>query len=302
MSSPADGPDDSKQSRDGLVLIDKESGWTSHDVVARMRRIAGTRRVGHAGTLDPMATGLLLLGINRATRLLGYLSNKSKTYEATIRLGASTITDDAEGAVIAQCNAAELAAVTDADITKAIASFQGEIKQRPSSVSAIKIGGVRSYAKVRAGEEVVLPEREVTIYQYDATLLTRTSSYIDLRATIECSSGTYIRALARDLGVALGVGGHLTSLRRTSIDSFTLETAKKIGDLEEDFTFMPLVEVARRAFPVRTISDQERAILSHGGKLTPSETDDVTAAIFEDSLIALVQNRLEEAKPLAVFV
>lgn len=297
MSLPTDGLD----SRDGLVIIDKESGWTSHDVVARMRRIAGTRRVGHAGTLDPMATGLLLLGIGRATRLLGYLSNKSKTYEATIRLGAATITDDAEGEVIAQCTPVELAAVTDIEIYRNIATFRGEIQQRPSSVSAIKIDGVRSYTRVRAGDEVVLPERAVTIYRCDAKILARTSTYIDLMATIECSSGTYIRALARDLGIALGVGGHLTSLRRTVIDSFTLESARKIDQLEEDFTFMPMVEVARLIFPVRMITDQERQVLSHGGKLTSSEADEVVAAIFEESLVALVQNRSDGAKPLAVF-
>jgi len=297
VSLPTDGPG----SRDGLVIVDKESGWTSHDVVARMRRIAGTRRVGHAGTLDPMATGLLLLGIGRATRLLGYLSNKSKTYEATIRLGAATITDDAEGEVIAQCTPAELAAVTDIEIYRSIAAFRGEIQQRPSSVSAIKIDGVRSYTRVRAGDEVVLPERAVTIYRCDAKILTRTSTYIDLMATIECSSGTYIRALARDLGIALGVGGHLTSLRRTVIDSFTLESARKIDQFEEDFTFMPMVEVARLIFPVRMITGQERQVLSHGGKLAPSEIDEVVAAIFEESLIALVQNRSDGAKPLAVF-
>ena len=287
---------------DGLVIVDKEAGWTSHDVVARMRRIAGTRRVGHAGTLDPMATGVLLLGVNRATRLLGYLSDKSKTYEATIRLGSNTITDDSEGEVIAQCAAAELAAVTDEEIVNQIPNFRGVIQQRPSSVSAIKIDGKRSYARVRAGEDVVLPEREVTVYRYEMTPLARTSSYIDLNVTIECSSGTYIRALARDLGAALGVGGHLTSLRRTAIDSFTLDSAKKISDYEKDFTLMPMVEVARRVFPIRIISDQEREVLSHGGRLTSNETDAVTAAIFDDSLIALIENRLDGAKPVAVFV
>jgi len=267
-----------------------------------MRRIAGTRRVGHAGTLDPMATGLLLLGVNRATRLLGYLSDKSKTYEATIRLGSTTITDDAEGEILAQCTALELAQVSDEQIIDQIANFRGDIHQRPSSVSAIKIDGKRSYARVRAGEVVELPEREVTIYRYEITSIARTDSYLDIKATVECSSGTYIRALARDLGSALGVGGHLTSLRRTSIDSFTLDLAKKIGDYETDFTLMPMVEVARRVFPVRTITEKERDVLSHGGKLSPNETDAVTAAIFDDSLIALIENRLTEAKPVAVFV
>jgi tRNA pseudouridine55 synthase len=295
-------PGDDGGSRDGLVIVDKESGWTSHDVVARMRRIAGTRRVGHAGTLDPMATGVLILGINRATRLLGYLASRSKIYEATIRLGASTITDDAEGQVIAQATPADLAAVTESEITKQIALFRGEIRQRPSSVSAIKIDGVRSYTKVRAGEEVVLPAREVNIFRYEAVLRERSEFYIDIDAIVECSSGTYIRALARDLGAHLGVGGHLTALRRTSVDSFTVSAARKIDEYEKDFAFMPLVDAARMAFQTRSLTDQERHILSHGGSLTPNESDVVTAAIFEESLIALVQNRSNEAKPLAVFV
>ena len=295
-------PGDHETARDGLVIVDKERGWTSHDVVARMRRIAGTRRVGHAGTLDPMATGVLILGINRATRLLGYLSSRSKTYEATIRLGTSTITDDAEGEVIAQCPPADLAAVTEAEITKQIRLFRGEIRQRPSSVSAIKIDGVRSYTKVRAGEEVMLPEREVNIFRYEALLRERSEFYIDIDAIVECSSGTYIRALARDLGANLGVGGHLTALRRTSIDSFTLDSAHKIDEYEKDFAFIPLVEAARLAFNTRSLDDQERHVLSHGGALTPNESDVVTAAIFEETLIALVQNKSHEAKPLAVFV
>ena len=293
---------DDEGSRDGLVIVDKERGWTSHDVVARMRRIAGTRRVGHAGTLDPMATGVLILGINRATRLLGYLASRSKTYEATIRLGASTITDDAEGEVLAQCDPADLAMVTEAEISKQIELFRGEIRQRPSSVSAIKIDGVRSYTKVRAGEEVVLPEREVTIFRYEAVVRDRTESFIDIDAIVECSSGTYIRALARDLGANLGVGGHLTALRRTAIDSFTLDSARKIDEYEKDFAFIPLVEAARMAFKTRSLTDQERHLLSHGGALTPNESEVVTAAIFEETLIALVQNRSDEAKPLAVFV
>jgi tRNA pseudouridine55 synthase len=287
---------------DGLVIVDKESGWTSHDVVARMRKIAGTRRVGHAGTLDPMATGVLILGINRATRLLGYLSSKSKTYEATIRLGSTTITDDAEGEVIAHCDPAVLAEITDVDITTQIAQFRGEILQRPSSVSAIKIDGIRAYAKVRAGENVVLPERAVTIYRLEAGVIQRSSATIDVAITVDCSSGTYIRALARDLGSALGLGGHLIALRRTAIDSFTIDGARKINDLDKDFKMMSIVEAARSTFQIRTLTEQERESLSHGIALSPNETGAVTAAVFEDSLIALVQNVLDRAKPLAVFV
>jgi tRNA pseudouridine55 synthase len=286
---------------DGLVIVDKESGWTSHDAVARMRRIAGTRRVGHAGTLDPMATGVLILGINRATRLLGYLASKSKTYDATIRLGASTLTDDAEGEIISQSSPVELAKITDTDIADRVATFRGEILQRPSSVSAIKINGVRSYAKVRAGEDVILPERAVTIYRYDAIVIERRDTYIDVAITVECSSGTYIRALARDLGNALGVGGHLTALRRTAIDSFTVDAARTLSALEKDLTVISLVDAARRTFLTRALTEPEKQALSHGVALSPNQTEEVTAAIFEDSLIALVQNVADTAKPLAVF-
>lgn len=286
---------------DGLVIVDKESGWTSHDVVARMRKIAGTRRVGHAGTLDPMATGVLILGINRATRLLGYLSSKSKTYEATIRLGSTTITDDAEGEVIAQCGPADLAEISDVDITTQIAQFRGDILQRPSSVSAIKIDGIRSYAKVRAGENVVLPERAVTIYRFEAGVIQRSSAALDIAITVECSSGTYVRALARDLGSALGIGGHLIALRRTAIDSFTLEGARKIDELDKNFAMISMVDAARSTFQIRTLTEQERESLSHGIAISPNENGAVTAALFEDSLIALVQNVLDRAKPLAVF-
>jgi len=287
---------------DGLVIVDKESGWTSHDVVARMRRIAGTRRVGHAGTLDPMATGVLILGVNRATRLLGYLANKSKTYEATIRLGATTITDDAEGEITAQCAPDDLARITEDLVEAELAGFRGEIKQRPSSVSAIKIGGVRSYAKVRAGEEVVLPERAITIYRLEAKVIGRSSSHIDIAATVECSSGTYIRAIARDLGSRLGVGGYLTSLRRTAIDSFTLESAKTLSELETELELMPMVDAARLTFPTRWLNQSEQQALGHGIAVAESETGDVTAAIYEDSLIALLQNSGAKAKPLAVFI
>jgi tRNA pseudouridine55 synthase len=286
---------------DGLVIVDKERGWTSHDVVARMRKIAGTRRVGHAGTLDPMATGVLILGINRATRLLGYLSSKSKTYEATIRLGSSTITDDAEGEVVAQCGPADLAEITDLKISTKVAQFRGEILQRPSSVSAIKIDGIRSYAKVRAGENVVLAERAVTIYRLEVGVIQRSSSAVDVAITVECSSGTYVRALARDLGSALGVGGHLIALRRTAIDTFTLEGARKIDELEKDLAMISMVDAARSTFQIRMLTEQERGSLSHGIAISPNENGAVTAALFEDSLIALLQNVLDRAKPLAVF-
>src|SRR5215211_4699006 len=202
----------------GLVVIDKPTGWTSHQVVGRVRRLLGTRKVGHAGTLDPMATGVLIIGIGKATRLLGYLTLSDKSYEATIRLGISTITDDAEGEVIAAGGAAGLA---DAEIDGAMAKLRGDILQVPSAVSAIKINGVRSYRRVRAGQTVELPERPVTIGRFDLLrrrrLLANGVPCIDLDVVVECSSGTYVRALARDLGAVLGVTGHLIALRRTRV-------------------------------------------------------------------------------------
>jgi tRNA pseudouridine55 synthase len=213
----------------GLAIVDKPAGWTSHQVVGRIRRLAGTRKVGHAGTLDPMATGVLLVGLEKATRLLGYLALSDKAYEATIRLGIGTITDDAEGEVITTASAAGL---DNAEIEAAMAKLRGDILQVPAAVSAIKIDGVRSYRRVRAGESVELPERLVTIRRFE--LLGRRGvevdgvGCIDLSVAVECSSGTYIRALARDMGAALGVGGHLTTLRRTRVGAFTLDEAQTL--------------------------------------------------------------------------
>ena len=208
----------------GLAILDKPAGWTSHQVVGRIRRLAGTRKVGHAGTLDPMATGVLIVGVEKATRLLGYLALSDKAYEATIRLGIGTITDDAEGEVTTTMGAADL---ENAEIEAAMAKLRGDILQVPAAVSAIKINGVRSYRRVRAGQSVELSERPVTIRRFE--LLGRRElevdgiSCVDLVVVVECSSGTYIRALARDLGAGLGVGGHLTTLRRTRVGAFTLD-------------------------------------------------------------------------------
>src|SRR5665647_2550011 len=210
----------------GLILIDKPQGWTSHDAVARTRRLAGTRKVGHAGTLDPMATGLLILGINSSTRLLTYIVGLDKEYLATIRLGASTTTDDAEGEQLALAPAGAVAALTPEAITAGIAALTGDIMQQPSAVSAIKVDGRRAYARVRAGEEVELPARPVTVSAFDLLSADQVDGFLDLTVRGECSSGTYIRALARDLGARLGVGGHLTSLRRTRIGPFGLEAAQ----------------------------------------------------------------------------
>jgi tRNA pseudouridine55 synthase len=212
---------------DGLLVVDKPGGWTSHDVVGRVRRLAHTRKVGHAGTLDPMATGVLVLGIGRATRLLGHLALTDKTYTATIRLGATTVTDDAEGEVVEVRDASE---VTDAAVAGAMAALTGEIAQVPSSVSAVKVDGVRSYARVRAGEAVELAARRVTVSRF--ALLERRGD--DLDVVVDCTSGTYVRALARDLGAALGVGGHLTALRRTRVGPFGLEVARTLEQAAQE--------------------------------------------------------------------
>ncbi|MGW2220149.1 tRNA pseudouridine(55) synthase TruB, partial [Nonomuraea sp. NPDC001684] len=214
----------------GLIIVDKPGEWTSHDVVAKMRRIAGTRRVGHAGTLDPMATGVLVIGVEKATRLLGHLALTEKVYEATIRLGVSTNTDDAEGETVATASAAEVGA---AEVHKGVEALTGAIMQVPPQVSAIKVNGQRAYKMARAGEEVALAARPVTVYGFDVLDIRAAGDVVDVDAVVTCSSGTYIRALARDLGAALGVGGHLTSLRRTRVGPYDLSLARGIDQLAE---------------------------------------------------------------------
>jgi len=284
----------SGQVRSGLIIVDKPQGWTSHDVVGRLRRLAGTRKVGHAGTLDPMATGVLVVGINKATRLLTYIVGTSKTYEATIRLGQSTVTDDAEGEITAETIAA---AVTDEEIRSAVEALTGDIQQVPSSVSAIKVGGERSYARVRAGGEVNLPARPVTVSRFEVHDIRREhgGKLRDVDVTVQCSSGTYIRALARDLGAALGVGGHLTALRRTSV-----------GQLAEDLRLLDLNDAARALFPVRELSEGEAADLSHGRRIPASgmpagEGEPVAAFAPDGELIGLLADKEDTAKALLVF-
>ena len=231
---------------DGLVIVDKAAGWTSHDVVARTRRLAGTRKVGHAGTLDPMATGVLVLGIGRATRLLGHLQLADKEYVATIRLGESTVTDDADGELVERTDASHL---TVDDITAAMVPLTGSIEQVPTAVSAIKIDGRRSYARVRAGEEVDLAARPVTVSVFEPNAVRTAGAVVDVDIRVVCSSGTYVRALARDLGRALGVGGHLTMLRRTRVGGFSLAEASSLDALESAFVLTPIGEAARASFP-----------------------------------------------------
>nr|WP_045741479.1 tRNA pseudouridine(55) synthase TruB [Actinoplanes rectilineatus] len=254
---------------DGLIVVDKPAGMTSHDVVARIRRLAKTRRVGHGGTLDPMATGVLIIGVNRATRLLTYVIGSRKSYTATIRLGQSTVTDDAEGEVTATTSAAE---VTDEAIRNGLAAQRGEIDQVPSAVSAIKINGQRAYKRVRDGETVEIPARRITVFALDVLDIRRDEpDVVDVDVDVTCSSGTYIRAIARDLGTALGVGGHLTALRRTAVGGLTLDSAATLEDLEQrapDVIGLPLAEAARQSFPQRTATEEETRTLRHGGPLS----------------------------------
>jgi tRNA pseudouridine55 synthase len=290
--------------------VDKPQGWTSHDVVGRMRRLAGTRKVGHAGTLDPMATGVLVLGINKATRLLTYIVGTSKTYTATIRLGESTVTDDAEGEVVSTKSAS---AVTEDAIQAGVAALTGEIQQVPSSVSAIKVNGERAYARVRSGEDVKLAARPVTIHRLDvhAVRPERDGEVLDVDVTVECSSGTYIRALARDLGEALGTGGHLTALRRTQVGPYTLDQARTLEQLAEELEVLEMSLAARALMPNRELSEDETNEISFGRRIaagvaagTPdAATADKPAAAFapDGSLVALLADAGSYAKPVLVF-
>ncbi|AVP68356.1 tRNA pseudouridine(55) synthase TruB [Prescottella equi] len=287
----------------GLLIVDKEAGMTSHDVVSRCRKLLNTRKVGHAGTLDPMATGVLILGVERATKLLGLLALTTKSYSATIRLGQATTTDDAEGEVL---TTADASAVTDEQIAAEIAKLTGDIQQVPASVSAIKVDGQRAHALIRAGEEVTLAARPVTVSRFD--VLARrdvpadSGGFVDLDVDVDCSSGTYIRALARDLGAALGVGGHLTALRRTSVGPFTLEHARTLEQLAEDpAVSLDIDQAAQTAFPHRQISAAEAESISQGRWLEPIGRKEIYAAIDPSGhTIALIQERGKRASSVMV--
>lgn len=327
---------------DGLVVVDKPAGLTSHDVVARVRRLAGTRKVGHAGTLDPMATGVLVVGVERATRLLTYLVGAEKSYDATIRLGATTVTDDAEGALLERADPAAVAAVTRERVLAAIADLTGEIDQVPSAVSALKVDGRRAYARVRAGEDVVLAARRVTVSRFDLLDLRAhevtpsgpvapvapgdptalpegagpdggraaypfagdvlAGPVVDLDVTVDVSSGTYVRALARDLGVALGVGGHLRALRRTRVGPYGLDVARTLESLADDFAVLPMADAARAAFPARELDADEARRLVHGQRLTAVGLGEQPTAAFapDGSLVAIVSETGPTARPLLV--
>ncbi|MFN8076961.1 MAG: tRNA pseudouridine(55) synthase TruB [Kineosporiaceae bacterium] len=289
---------------DGLVVVDKPEGLTSHDVVARVRRLAGTRRVGHAGTLDPMATGVLVVGVERATRMLTFLVGADKEYEATIRLGAATVTDDREGEVTSATPVPEL---DDVELSHAVQRLTGVLQQVPSSVSAVKIDGKRAYARVREGEDVVLDPRRVTVRRFEV-LARRPGDLdgvpvVDVDVRVACSSGTYVRALARDLGVDLGVGGHLTALRRTRVGRFGLDAARSLSELEADFSVVPMPVVARHLFPVWELDEDQARRLSHGMRLPAGDhPESVPVAAFapDGRLVAITAVTGPVARPLLV--
>jgi tRNA pseudouridine55 synthase len=273
---------------DGLVVVDKSGGMTSHDVVARMRRIAGTRKVGHAGTLDPMATGVLLVGVGRATRLLGPLAAGDKGYDATIRLGKATVTDDAEGEVVEQHDASHL---ERADLEREIQRLTGAIDQVPSAVSAVKVDGKRAYRRVREGEAVELPARPVTVSRFDMTALRVHERMLDVDVHVEVSSGTYVRALARDLGAALRVGGHLTALRRTRVGAFAVSAAHTLDELAEELVVVGLDDLVTQAFPRRDVVEPQATDVRHGRPLARLDEDGPVGVFGPDGHVLALMSR-----------
>lgn len=285
---------------DGFLVVDKAPGMTSHDVVAVARKALGTRKVGHAGTLDPMATGVLVLGFGNGTRLLQYITDGDKSYTATIILGAATITDDREGEVISESDASK---ITDEQIKTGLAKMIGEIQQRPSSVSAVKVDGERAYDRVRAGEVFELAARTITISALDILEIRHLGARIEIDIDVTCSAGTFIRAIARDLGSDLQVGGHLSALRRTRVAGFPISQAISFEDLKaQSFNPLELADVARATFQVRELGLDEVQELSFGRPLVANASDLIFAALSpDDRLIALLKNESGKAKPIAVF-
>ncbi len=285
---------------DGFLVVDKAPAMTSHDVVAVARKALGTRKVGHAGTLDPMATGVLVLGFGIGTRLLQYITDGDKSYTATIVLGAATVTDDREGEVSSEADASQ---ITDDQIKTGLAKMIGEIAQRPSSVSAVKVGGERAYDRVRAGEVFELAARNITISTLDILEIRRVGLRVEVDIDVTCSAGTFIRAIARDLGSELQVGGHLSALRRTRVAGFPISQAISFEELKaQSFTPLELADVARATFDVRELALDEVLELSFGRPLKSNLTDAIFAALAPDNrLIALLKNESGKAKPIAVF-
>jgi tRNA pseudouridine55 synthase len=294
VTTATDGPS-------GLVVVDKPDGWTSFDVVARIRRLAGTRRVGHAGTLDPMATGVLVIGVGKATRLLGHLALTGKVYRATMRLGETTSTDDAEGELLTS-TAAD--GVHEDAVRAALEAFRGEITQVPPQISAIKVDGKRSYARARAGETVELAARTVTVSRLDLEAVRRNDRTLDLDVEIACSSGTYIRSIARDLGGALGVGGHLTALRRTAVGPYTLDEARTLEQLVEDLRMLPLDRAVALGFPRVDVEADDARRFVHGIRLPAAGLGPGPVGVFGPGgeLLALAEDRAGELRSLCVFV
>ncbi len=289
----------------GLIVVDKPAGMTSHDVVGKVRRIAGTRRVGHAGTLDPMATGVLVLGVERATKLMNHLILTDKSYLATIRLGIATSTDDAEGTVLAEASAAGL---DPAAIAAAMTSLTGDILQRPASVSAIKVDGERAYARVRSGEAVRLAARPVTVGRFELLVPPRLAAergdLLDLDVAVDCTSGTYVRALARDLGELLGVGGHLTALRRTRVGPFGLDQALTLDHLAQlaDPIVLPLPAAIEASMPVRRLTAAEAGELGYGRTIAPAGIEGTYGGIAETGeAVALLAESAGRARPVLGF-
>lgn len=286
----------------GLVLIDKPTDWTSHDVVAKVRKAVGTKKVGHAGTLDPLATGLLVLGIESGTKLLTFLVGADKTYEATIRLGQQTVSDDSQSEALKTADPEQISRISDTDIQLEIAKLTGVIMQTPSSVSAIKVAGKRAYDMVRAGEQVELKAREVTIHSFEVLATTKQNGFLDLNVRVECSSGTYIRALARDLGAALGVGGHITALRRTKVGLFDVAQANSIDELGE-LRIKELAAAAKLLFPVVELQDSEVTDLSHGKRIAGrADLSGLSAGLSSSGkLIAVLESVKSDLKSVVVF-
>ena len=286
----------------GLVLIDKPTDWTSHDVVAKVRKAVGTKKVGHAGTLDPLATGLLVLGIESGTKLLTFLVGADKTYEATIRLGQATVSDDSQSETIFTASPQKLANLNEKAVLEQIAKLTGVISQTPSSVSAIKVDGKRAYDLVRAGETVELKQREVTVAGFELRRFSRVDDFVDISVTVDCSSGTYIRALARDLGAALEVGGHITALRRTRVGNFDVSQSSTLEQLD-NLKLIPLIDAARDLFPVIELEDSDVTDLVHGKRLLGRALAAglVAGRSPEGELVAVLESANKDLKSVVVF-
>lgn len=286
----------------GLVLIDKPTDWTSHDVVAKVRKAIGTKKVGHAGTLDPLATGLLVLGIESGTKLLTFLIGADKTYQAVIRLGQQTVSDDSQSVVIFTAAKDQISKISDSEINRAVSSLTGVIMQTPSSVSAIKVAGKRAYDLVRAGESVELKPRQVTVLRFDVLKIERVAGFIDLTVIVECSSGTYVRALARDVGKSLGIGGHITSLRRTKVGYFDVANSNTVEQLDE-LQITGLSEAAGHLFPIINLLESEVTDLIHGKKLIGRDAlMGYAAGVSPDGkLVAILESMKSDLKSVVVF-